>query len=128
MRAFSVLVLGGICELRAFICPRLAGRQGLCMHRSVRIAFLTFFLACASFAQRDLSTLAGTVTDPSGGVVANASIKITEVGTGQVYQLTTNTRGEFVRPALKPSTYVITVSAPGFNRAEQKDVLLDKVV
>jgi hypothetical protein len=90
------------------------------MHRSVRIAFLTFFLACASFAQRDLSTLAGTVTDPSGGVVANASIKITEVGTGQVYQLTTNTRGEFVRPALKPSTYVITVSAPGFNRAEQQ--------
>jgi hypothetical protein len=41
-----------------------------------------------------------------------------------VYQLTTNAQGEFVRPALKPSTYVITVSAPGFNKAEQKNVLL----
>jgi hypothetical protein len=41
-----------------------------------------------------------------------------------VYRLTTNGQGEFVRPALKPSTYVVTISAPGFNKAEQKDVLL----
>ena len=32
--------------------------------------------------------------------------------------------GEFVRPALKASTYTVTVTAPGFKKAEQKDVLL----
>jgi len=76
------------------------------------------------FAQRDLSTLVGTVTDSSGGVVPNAKVTITEVATGQVYSLVTGAGGEFVRPALKPSTYSVTVSAPGFRTAEQKDILL----
>jgi hypothetical protein len=41
-----------------------------------------------------------------------------------VYSILTNNLGEFVRPALKPSSYNITVSAPGFKTSEQKDVLL----
>jgi hypothetical protein len=76
------------------------------------------------FAQRDLSTLAGTITDPSGGVVANAKVTLTEVSTGQVYTILTNSLGEFVRPALKPSTYNVSVMAPGFKVSEQKDVIL----
>src|SRR5580704_7065674 len=90
----------------------------------LRIALLAVLCACAMFAQRDLSTLAGTITDSSGGVVVNAKVTITEVATGQVYNILTNNLGEFVRPALKPSTYNITVSAPGFKTSEQKDVLL----
>ena len=35
-------------------------------------------------------------------------VTITEVGTGQVYSLLTGAGGEFVRPALKPSTYTVT--------------------
>src|SRR5215472_15958614 len=90
----------------------------------LRVALLALVCACAMFAQRDLSTLAGTVTDPSGGVVANAKVTITEAGTGQVYDVTTNTEGSFVRAALKPSTYSVSVEAPGFRRAEQKDIVL----
>jgi len=91
-----------------------------------RLQVGVLFLSCASalLAQSDLSTLVGTVTDPSGGVVANAKVTITEVGTGQVYNLLTSGTGDFVRPALKPSTYNITVSAPGFRTAEQKGILL----
>src|ERR1035441_5896008 len=70
----------------------------------LRIALLILFCACAAFAQRDLATLAGTVTDASGGVVPNAKVTITEIATGQVYSILTNNLGEFVRPALKPST------------------------
>jgi len=92
--------------------------------KGLRIALLALVCACAMFAQRDLSTLAGTVTDSSGGVVANAKVTVTEAGTGQVYEMTTNAQGEFVRPALKPSTYTINVEAPGFKKAQQKDVLL----
>src|SRR5678809_165454 len=96
------------------------------MYRSFvgpRIALLVLSV-CAAYAQRDLATLVGTVTDPSGGVVPNAKVTITEVGTGQVYNILTSSGGEFLRPALKPSTYNITVSAPGFRSAEQKDILL----
>jgi hypothetical protein len=90
----------------------------------LRTALFALICACAAFAQRDLSTLAGTITDSSGGVVVNAKVTITEVATGQVYSILTNNLGEFVRPALKPSTYNISVSAPGFKTSEQKDVLL----
>ena len=90
----------------------------------LRTALFALVCACASFAQRDLSTLAGTITDSSGGVVANARVTITEVSTGQVYEITTNSLGEFVRPALKASTYNVTVTAPGFKKSEEKDVIL----
>src|ERR1700685_1901947 len=92
--------------------------------KGLRIALLALFCACAVFAQRDLSTLAGTITDSSGGVVANAKVTITEVDTGESYAITTNSLGEFVRPALKAATYTVSVTAPGFKRAEQKDIIL----
>src|SRR5579863_9045079 len=111
--------------LSSAVCP-VAGLGGG-MFRSPmgpRIALFTALLASAAFAQRDLATLAGTITDPQGGVVPNAKITITEADTGQVYSTLTNTLGEFVRPALKPSTYNVSVQAPGFKTAEQKDVVL----
>jgi hypothetical protein len=58
-------------------------------------------------------------------VVNSAKVTITEQATGQVYELTTNSSGEFTRPALKPSVYNITVTATGFKKAEQKDVQLN---
>src|SRR5215471_12406242 len=94
------------------------------MNHVVRLSLLSVLFSNAVFAQRDLSSLAGTVTDTSGGVVVNASVKIVEQATGLVYETITNNAGEFVRPALKPSTYTVTVSAPGFKKAEQRDILL----
>ena len=90
-----------------------------------RIALIAMITASAVFAQRDLATITGTVTDASGGVVANAKVTITERATGQVYELTTNSSGEFTRPALRPSNYDVTVTAAGFKKATQKDVLLN---
>jgi hypothetical protein len=97
------------------------------MHRyltGLKVALLVLVCACAVFAQRDLATLAGTVTDSSGGVVANAKVTITETDTNEAYEITTNSRGEFVRPALKAATYTVSVTAPGFKKSEQKDLIL----
>ena len=71
------------------------------MHRTyvgLRVGLLALLSASAVFAQRDLATLVGTVTDPSGGVVANAKVTITEVGTGQVYSLLTSARRRVCSP------------------------------
>jgi hypothetical protein len=92
---------------------------------AIRTALLALTCASAAFAQRDLATITGTVTDSTGGVVPNAKVKITEQGTGQVYELTTNDSGEFTRPALKPSVYDVTVSAPGFATATQRNIQLN---
>jgi hypothetical protein len=96
----------------------------MCNLKGLRIALVAVMCATAVLAQRDLATLAGTITDSSGGVVANAKVTITEVATGEAYVITTNSLGEFVRPALKPSTYTVSVSAPGFKRSEQKNIIL----
>ena len=91
----------------------------------VRAALLVLLFSACVFAQRDLGTIVGTVTDPSGGVVANAQVTIVQEETGLVFQTQTNTSGEFVRPALKPSTYTITITAPGFRKTEQKGILVN---
>src|SRR6266404_7323528 len=93
--------------------------------KSLKLGLLALVCACAMFAQRDLATITGTVTDSTGGVIANAKVTITEQGTGQVYELTTNGSGEYTRPALKPSIYDVTVSATGFKTATQKNIQLN---
>ena len=94
------------------------------MSRVIRLSLLVVLALTCAFAQRDLSTLVGTVTDTSGGVVVNAAVKIVDQATGLAFETLTNNSGEFVRPALRPSKYTVTVSAPGFKKAEQQDVLL----
>ncbi len=90
----------------------------------LRYCLVACFCICAAFAQRDLATITGTVTDSSGAIVPNAKVVIAEQGTGQSYEVTTNSTGEFTRPALKPSTYNVIVTASGFKRAEQKNIIL----
>lgn len=69
-----------------------------------------------------MGTLVGEVTDASGGVVPNAKVSITEPSTGLKYETITNGRGEFVRPALKPSIYSVEVTAPGFKKAVEQNI------
>ena len=55
---------------------QVAGMRGL---------LLGLLFAVAVFAQRDLGTIAGTVTDPTGAAIPNAKITITEVATNLSY-------------------------------------------
>jgi hypothetical protein len=95
------------------------------MRRQVVLAFLILLLfAMTSFGQRDLATLVGNVTDPSGAAVAGAKVTIIEEATGLRYELTAGGGGEFARPALKPGVYTVEVEAKGFNKAFRKGILL----
>ena len=67
--------------------------------------------ATAVFAQRDLGTMAGTVTDPTGAAIPDARVTITEVATNLSYTVSTNANGEYVRPALKPGIYTVSAEA-----------------
>jgi hypothetical protein len=48
----------------------------------------------SAFAQQ--ATIVGTVTDPSGGVVANVNITVTNAETGAVKSIQTNDAGQYV--------------------------------
>jgi hypothetical protein len=88
-------------------------------------ALAVFILAAfCAFAQRDLGTITGTITDPQGAGVPSARVTITEDATGLSYSVQTSEVGEFVRPLLKAGTYTITVEVQGFRKAQQKGVIV----
>ncbi|HEX5234423.1 MAG TPA: carboxypeptidase regulatory-like domain-containing protein [Silvibacterium sp.] len=58
--------------------------------------------------------IAGTVTDPTGAAVPNASVTVTSESTGQVKKVTSGSSGEFRVPLLSPGGYRIDASAAGF--------------
>src|SRR4051794_22713954 len=86
---------------------------------------LILFVQSILFAQRDLSTLTGTVTDTTGAVVAGAKITITEQATGVKDVVEADSTGTYVRPLLKPGTYTVEVEATGFRKTIQRDILLN---
>ncbi|MFZ1918149.1 MAG: TonB-dependent receptor [Terriglobales bacterium] len=66
--------------------------------------------------------ITGTVTDSSGGVVAKATIDVTDAQTGLKRTTTTGDTGQFRVTALPPATYDITVQMPGFATVIHKGV------
>lgn len=69
-------------------------------------------------------TFSGQVTDPSGGAVSNAAVKVTDQGTGIVVSKKTASDGNYTASLLKPGTYSVEVSAPGFSTAVRKEITL----
>jgi Carboxypeptidase regulatory-like domain/TonB dependent receptor-like, beta-barrel len=66
----------------------------------------------------------GVVSDASGAVVPGATVTVTEVATGLVHTVRTDTVGYYIVPALRPSDYTIRVTAPGFQTVEEKGIVL----
>jgi outer membrane receptor protein involved in Fe transport len=66
----------------------------------------------------------GAVTDPSGAVLANARVTITNVETGVVNKVSTNKNGIYDVPSLLPGEYTITISAAGFKDYLRKGFVL----
>lgn len=94
-------------------------------HAYVRFVLAFAITALLIFAQRDLGTIAGTVTDPSGGAIPNAKVTITQEGTGVIHTSESNEAGAYTMPALPPGTYTVTVEASGFQTAQQKGVIVN---
>src|SRR5206468_57500 len=71
-------------------------------------------LAGESSAQVAGGTISGTVTDPSGGTLPQASVSITNVATGVVTSSSTNTEGFYSVANLVSGTYTVAVTLTGF--------------
>jgi len=80
--------------------------------------FLTVFSA-ACYAQSDLTTVQGTIHDPTGAVISGATITIKNQGTGAERKATSNESGGYVIPSVAAGGVTLIVEAPGFKKYEQ---------
>ncbi|PYT99120.1 MAG: hypothetical protein DMG38_13170 [Acidobacteria bacterium] len=60
------------------------------------------------------ATISGTVTDATGGVIANAQVSAKNVATDVVTSTKSNSDGLYTVTNLIPGDYQVTVAAPGF--------------
>src|SRR3989475_3398654 len=84
------------------------------MKRLVVAVLIVLSLAVAGNAQTFRGAINGTVTDPSGGVVPNATVKATEITTGIDHTTTTTSEGQFAFQDIPLGYYKVTVTATGF--------------
>lgn len=86
---------------------------------------LTVVNTVSSRAQSGTSSaLAGTISDATGAVVANAEVKAAEVNTGTLRVTRSNSAGRYLFAQVNPGTYRISVSATGFGPSESQPAVV----
>jgi len=73
-------------------------------------------------AQTTTGNLTGTITDPNGAVVANATVTATNQNTGAERSAVSNESGAFDFETLQPGKYNVTVEAKGFKKIISRDI------
>ncbi len=85
---------------------------------AVLVALLAILLTAASaIAQVDAGAVRGTVTDPTGAVVAKSKVTLTNDATGLSTSSVTTADGTYTFGPIKIGPYTISVEAPGFRTA-----------
>ena len=89
----------------------------------VSVICLLVFLFIGTAAAQE-ATIVGTVLDPSGAMVPDVPVTVTNVETGVVRNVTTEQNGQYVVPQLRIGHYNVRVAAPGFKSVEKRDIVL----
>ena len=84
-------------------------------------------LACTALltAQTNRGGISGTVFDPTGAVIPNASVTVRNLGTNQEVRVKTSEAGTYSVLSLEPVTYTVTVEAPGFKKEVVNEIKVD---
>ena len=75
-------------------------------------------------AQVDQGTITGIVQDPSGAVIGQASVTLTNIDQGSVLKTKTDGAGVYVFSPVKIGSYKLTATAPGFETTTQTNLHL----
>src|SRR5262249_54831392 len=91
----------------------------------VAIALLVLASGAAVWSQTVQGVITGTVTDPTGAVVPNATVTITNVGTNISQNTTTGSDGSYRFPLVPPGTYTVEVKATNFATVRISGVVVE---
>src|SRR6266542_4420900 len=81
--------------------------------------------AAALFGQGNTGSIVGTVTDPSGAVMPEVGITITNLNTGVSTPATTDSAGAFAARYIVAGAYRLQATAKGFRPFQRDGITLD---
>src|SRR3712207_1379693 len=89
------------------------------------LVMITVSFAPLAMAQETTGAIEGTVTDPQGAVVQNATVTATNKATNFSRSVTTNNNGQFTLQQLPAATYEVRVQGANFKTSVITDVKVD---
>ena len=97
--------------------------------RKIRFSAVVLGMAvCLSalglMAQTPVGHIFGTILDPVGAPIAAASVVVTNLATGQTFDLKTDASGDYVVRELPPGEYSVTASSTGFKQVVRTPITL----
>lgn len=93
--------------------------------KSHLVLLCVLLLSAIVVGQTFRGTILGTVTDPSGNVIAGATVKVRNTGTGLERTTTTSADGSYAVRELQIGTYSVTVTQSGFQTSVTSQVEVD---
>ena len=87
---------------------------------SLLLCFATF--SGSAWAQSTTGSVVGTITDPTGSVIINATVTLTNNATGDKRVAPVSGAGEYQLLSLPPGEYTLVVESKGFKRYSQNPV------
>src|SRR5437764_563465 len=92
----------------------------------MKLLALTLLSTVSILAQSGPTTnLSGAVTDPSGSVVPNASLELTNTATHWTRKTASDAQGRFLFTLVPPAVYDLRLTAEGFASIRQEGIRLD---
>lgn len=91
----------------------------------VTVLTVCFLAAAPLGAQVVNASLVGSVTDPSGAAIPEASVTATNTETDIATKTTTDTAGNYTIPSLPPGVYNVTFEKSGFNSKILNNIKLE---
>ena len=91
---------------------------------SVFVIVLLAVVPSAVYGQVDQGRIGGVIKDPTGAVIPGVTVVVKNDRTAEEHSALTGDMGEFLVTALRPSTYSLKASLPGFTPAELTGIQL----
>jgi len=98
------------------------GRSIRIFGSAVGVAILFLFLGSTPSLSQTQVLLRGSVTDPSGSAIPNATIHLINPSNNSDRTATTDQTGKYAFQDVAPGNYRLAVEAAGFDRYEQSDI------
>jgi hypothetical protein len=99
--------------------------KGIMKKSCLFASIIPFVFLSAVLGQQASGRITGVITDSSGGVISDAAIEATRIGTGETRRVTTNRSGTYVLSPLAVGDYKLEVRHDGFKAVTRTGVRID---